>query len=249
MRTLGALLIFSTSVTAWCGSMPQVFTFSTGVAEVCIRDSSPAGVTCSALGGSANVELASNPTLLPGVVTFITSGNSSFTYTQADSNLGYLVLEWSGALSQPAYPGTVMPFQYSFTLTENETQPLLWNTSFGPTGIIDSYPQAYRSDGGSSIVITGQGNAFSQHTNDAELVNLELGIQFANQFTGVVPTPDDVPSGDEFTLSDVSVSIEVPSVLFVPEPASWILMFAIVPISILPMLRRRRRGGTGTHRA
>ncbi len=243
MLKLGAILIFSTSVTAWCGAMPQVFTFSTGLAEICINDSSPGGVTCSALAGSTNLGLAANPTPLPGVVSFIASNGSGFTYTQADGNLGYLELEWSGALSQPGSPGTVMPFQYSFTLTENDTQPVLWNTTFGPVGLVASNLQPTLSDGGSSTVIAGSGTAFSQSTNDPDLITLGLGIQFANQFRGIVP------SGDEFTVSDVSVNIEAPSALFLPEPASWILMFAIVPISMLPMLRRRRRGGTGTHKA
>ena len=101
-----------------------VFTFSSGLAETCINDSSPAGVTCSALVGSENLGLVANPTLLPGVVSF-TSVSSAFTYTQMDGNLGYLDLNWTGALSQPGHGGIELPFQYSFTVTENAIQPLI----------------------------------------------------------------------------------------------------------------------------
>jgi hypothetical protein len=222
MLRLGAILIFSIPITAWCGSLP-VFTFSAGLAEVCINDSSPAGVTCSALGASANLGLAANPTLVPGVVSFITSDGSAFTYTQMDGSLGYLDLEWSGALSQPGYAGTEMPFQYSFTVTENATQPLLWNTTFGPAGLVGSDFQASRIDGGGNTIVTGEGTAFSMNASNPDLIALNLGIQFANLFQAVVP------SGDQFTVSDVDVSLDVPAGLFVPEPASWTLLFAIVP--------------------
>jgi len=225
---LGGILIFLAPVTVWCGTVP-VFTFSSGVAEICISDSSPAGVTCSAAGGSASLGLVANPTLLPGVVSF-TSGASAFTYTQMDGDLGYLDLDWTGALSQPAYSGTELPFQYSFTVTENAIQPLLWNIAFGPLGVVSFESQfASRIDGGSSTTVTGQAVAFSQNADSPDLINLDLGIQFANLFQGVVPTPGLVPNGDEFTVSDVNVSLDVPADLFVPEPASWMLILAILP--------------------
>jgi hypothetical protein len=137
---VGGILIFLAPVTVWCGTVP-VFTFSSGLAEICINDGSPAGVTCSPLGGSENLGLVANPTLLPGFVSF-TSGSSAFTYTQIDGNLGYLDLDWTGALSQPGHSGIALPFQYSFTVTENAIQPLRWNITFGPLGVVRFEPQS-----------------------------------------------------------------------------------------------------------
>jgi hypothetical protein len=237
LMRLAGILIFLSPVTVWCGTVP-VFTFSSGLAEICIIDSSPAGVTCSAVGGSANLGLVANPTLLPGVVSF-TSGGSAVTYTQMDGNLGYLDLDWTGALSQPGYGGTELPFQYSFTVTENAIQPLLWNIAFGPLGVVGFEPQsASLIDGGSSTTVTGQGMALSQNADSPDLINLGLGIQFANLFQGVVPTPGLVPNGDEFTVSDVNVSIVIPADLFIPEPASWALILALLPAFYIAYRRR-----------
>jgi hypothetical protein len=240
LNGLGGILIFLAPVTVWCGTVP-VFTFSTGFAETCVNDSSPAGVTCSPVGGSTNLGLVANPTLLPGVVSF-TSGGSAFTYTQTDGNLGYLDLDWTGALSQPGYGGTELPFQYSFTVTENAIQPLLWNITFGPLGLIRFESQsASLIDGGSNTTVTGQGMAFSENSDSPDLINLGLGIQFANLFQAGVPTPGLVPNGDEFTVSDVNVSIDIPAGLFIPEPASWTLIFAILPAFYVPYRRRGRK--------
>jgi hypothetical protein len=239
LMRLGGILIFLAPVSVWCGTIP-VFTFSSGLAEICINDSSPAGVTCSAVGGSANLGLVANPTLLPGVVSF-TSGGSAFTYTQIDGNLGYLDLDWTGALSQPGYGGTELPFQYSFTVTEDAIQPLLWNITFGPLGVVGFESQsASLIDGGSSTTVTGQGMAFSENADSPDLIDLGLGIQFANLFQGVVPTSGLVPNGDEFTVSDVSVSTDIPAGLFIPEPASWALIFAILPAFYVAYRRRSR---------
>jgi hypothetical protein len=143
-----------------------------------------------------------------------------------------------------------LPFQYSFTVTENAIQPLRWNITFGVLGVVRSEAgfQASEIGGGSSTTVTGQGLAFSENADNPDLINLDLGIQFANIFQGVVPTPGLVPDGDEFTVSDVNVSIDIPADLFIPEPASWTLIFVIVPAFYLRMVSRRCETGRRTRR-
>jgi hypothetical protein len=86
----------------------------------------------------------------------------------------------------------------------------------------------------------GQGMAFSENSHSPELIGLGLGIQFANLFQGGVPTPGLLPNGDEFTVSDVNVSIGIPAGLLTPEPASWTLIFAILPAFYVAHRRRSR---------
>ena len=228
---LAAFLLLASHQGATCSTLSQI-TVVSGSACAEINNSS-GGVDCKPLAGAENLILTTNPTALPGTATFI-SGDSSFTYTQMDGNIGYLLLDWIGQLSPTVY-GNMIPFQYSFNVTENLTQPLAWSVSFAPAGAIYSYEQPAIISGGSSTIVSGHGTASGSPQDDSDSIDLEIGVQFFNQF------PLTVPTGDEFTVSDVSVSIDIPAEAFIPEPASWHLMWAIIPI----LLFVSRRRGTG----
>jgi hypothetical protein len=198
------------------------------------------GVNCTPLPGADNLTLQTNPTPLPGTVTFESSDDSSFTYTQADQNPGYLFLQWTAQLSERIYQGA-MPFDYSFTITENDPQALNYLLSFGGGGAItSSASNSTDIDGALTQTVTGQGMAF--HAIDSDLVHLGLGVSFQNLF------PLDVPIGDEFTVSDVTVNIDIPPDAFLPEPAPWQLLSVLalvvgIAARVSPALKawRRRR--------